>query len=163
MSGYLNTKFHSTDGFSSACPFFRTLASPTRGIIHCSDTLYRPHLQQYLKTLHFKDKTAPVASSGESVNTNCQMDPMDTKLFAVQNSLAYLTHLTVDVSPNLLQGQWRKSKQWMIQNIIHHHKNPTEWLHKIVSWINLACDRKRTNAVTHFRRDIFFKLRIACK
>jgi hypothetical protein len=55
-------------------PFFRTLASPTFGIIHYSDILHRPHLQQYLKTQHFKDRTAPVQSS---VNTYCQMDPKD--------------------------------------------------------------------------------------
>jgi hypothetical protein len=41
------------------------------------DILYRHHLQQYLKTLHFKDSTAPVLFSAESVNTYCQMDPMD--------------------------------------------------------------------------------------
>jgi len=62
MSGYLNTKLHSTEHFSSACPFpfFRTLASPTFGIIHSSDILYRPHLQQYLK--HYISRTALLRS-----------------------------------------------------------------------------------------------------
>jgi hypothetical protein len=99
-------------------------------------------------TVHFEDRAALVPSSAKSVNTNCQWTRW-TKLFEVQNSLVCLTHLTVDIQPNLLQGQRRTSKQWMIQNMIYHHKKPTEWFHKVVSWTNLSSDRKRINEIKH--------------